>query len=113
MPSGATERAVRGTAAKDFILMPSDPSNNQPPSNKSRRKPAPAVGGGWIWLVVLVALGLFLMAPLSSSSAIPWSDFYFLVSNGQVKEIVQVGDRYEGQVKDYSKLSDELKKKVQ
>src|SRR5436305_11690525 len=94
--------------------MPSDPGPNQQPNpNKSRRRPAPALGGNWIWLVVLVVLALFLMAsPLASPRQIPWSDFYYLVKNDLLKEVVQVGDRYEAEIKDRNKLPDELKAKV-
>jgi cell division protease FtsH len=94
--------------------MPSDPGPNQQPNpNKSRRRPAPALGGNWIWLVVLVVLALFLMAsPLSSPRQIHWSDFYQLVDQDLLKEVAQVGDRYEGEVKDRDKLPEDLKKKI-
>src|SRR3954465_10217491 len=102
--------------------MPSAPGPNQQPTpNKSRRRPAPTIGGNWIWLVVLVVLALFLMAsPLSSPKQIHWSEFYYLIEQDQLKEVAQVGDRYEGELKDdakkelkegTSKLPDELKKK--
>ena len=82
--------------------MPSDQSpNQQPNSNKTRRRPAPTIGGNWIWLVVLVVLVLFLMAsPLSTPKQIHWSEFYYLIEKDQLKEVVQVGDRYEGELKD-------------
>src|SRR5262245_59920321 len=80
--------------------MPSDPTPNQQPGpNKSRRRPAPALGGNWIWLVVLVVLALFLMnSPLASPRQIHWSDFVYLIEKDCVKEISQVGDKYEGEL---------------
>jgi cell division protease FtsH len=93
--------------------MPSDPAPNQtPPSNKGRRKPPP-MGGNWIWLLVLVMLGLVFMAPsISAPKEIYWSEFFQLLTDGNLKEVVQVGDRYQGEVKNRDKLSEELKKKI-
>src|SRR5215204_992644 len=95
--------------------MPSDPAPNQPPpSNQApRRKQPPSMGGNWIWLLVLVMLGLVFLAPsISSYKEIPWSTFYELIAEGQLKEVVQVGDRYQGEVKDKNKIPDKYKEKI-
>jgi cell division protease FtsH len=95
--------------------MPSDPAPNQTPpsSGKPKRRPGPPAGGNWIWLLVLciAAMVLFTQMP-GARNPIYWNEFYKLLLDDQLKEVSQNGERYEGEVKDISKLSDELKKKM-
>src|SRR5436190_18941292 len=96
--------------------MPSDPTpNQQPNSSKNRRRPAPAIGGNWIWLVVLVVLALFLMAsPLSTPKQIHWSEFVYLLENDAVEKVVQVGDRYDGTlIKDWEERLNDAQKEAE
>src|SRR5689334_20623831 len=96
--------------------MPSDPTpNQQPNSSKNRRRPAPAIGGNWIWLVVLVVLALFLMAsPLSTPRQIHWSEFVYLLEHDAVEKVVQVGDRYDGVLlKDWEEKLDAAAKEAE
>jgi cell division protease FtsH len=96
--------------------MPSDPAPNQtPPSTgKPRRRPTQPVSGNWIWLVVLLLLGMLLFTQLPGQrSSIHWSEFWKdLLLADNLKEVSQNGDRYEGEVKDRDKLPEELKKKI-
>src|SRR5262249_12504879 len=96
--------------------MPSDPAPNQTPpqGGKPRRRPNPPVGGNWIWLLVLclVAMVIFTWGT-GTRNTIYWSEFYNLLLEDNLKEVVQSGDRYEGEVKDRDKIKDEqLKKKI-
>jgi cell division protease FtsH len=95
--------------------MPSDPAPNQtPPSTgKPRRRPTQPAGGNWIWLLVLCLVAMVIFAQMSGTrNSIYWSEFYTLLTEDKLKEVVQKGDRYEGEVKDRDKLPDELKKKI-
>src|SRR5262245_12660276 len=95
--------------------MPSDPTSNQPPPpvGKPRRRPAPGVGGNWIWLVIILLLVvMFAAQSIRSPGRITYSEFYNLLTTDQLKEVVQVGDRYEGEVKDKDKLPHDLKTKM-
>ena len=65
--------------------MPSDPTPNQTPpsSGKPRRRPAPAMGGSWIWLVVLCVVGLIIFSQtMVGRGQIYWSEFYNLLLDG-------------------------------
>jgi cell division protease FtsH len=71
------------------------------------------MGGNWIWLLVALMVILVLFAPsLSSPRQIPYSDFYNLLNENNLKSLSQVGDRYEGEVKDVKKLTGDLAKNI-
>jgi cell division protease FtsH len=71
------------------------------------------VGGNWIWLVIILLLILMLVSQqYRSVGRITWGEFYTLLVNDSLKEVIQVGDRYEGEVKDPDSLPAELRKKV-
>ncbi|MHB1421818.1 MAG: ATP-dependent zinc metalloprotease FtsH [Gemmataceae bacterium] len=85
--------------------MPSDPTpnpNNTPPSNKSRRRPAPGVGGNFLWLVILAILILyFVVFNKDSGGTIEWGDFWVLLTRNKLKKVVLVGgDRISGELND-------------
>ena len=70
--------------------MPSDPPSNTPPpsSGKPRRRPSPGVGGNWVWMVILLLLGLmFFASNMNSARRIAWSDFYVQLEKGNVKKL--------------------------
>ena len=48
----------------------------------------------------------------SASKTIAYSDFYQLLRQGKLREVVQEGDQYEGEVKDNAGLPEELQKKL-
>jgi cell division protease FtsH len=71
------------------------------------------MGGNWIWLLVLCMVALVLVAsPLSTPRQITYSDFYNLVADKQLKEVIQYGDRYEGEVKPDANLPASVKEKI-
>jgi cell division protease FtsH len=100
--------------------MPSDPAPNQTPpqGGKPKRRPSQPVGGNWIWLLVLCLAAIVLFSQMPGGrDTIYWNEFYSLLVNDQLKEVVQNGDRYEGEVKPDAKLPDakmteELRKKL-
>ena len=97
--------------------MPPDsgPTPTPPSSGKQRRRPAPATGGNWFWLVMLcLACMVVWLSIAKTGNVIYWSDFTKLVQEDQLKEVVQVGDRFEGKLKDgvRKNLSEELQKRL-
>ena len=94
--------------------MPPDSGPPQtPPSPGKRRRPAPATGGNWFWLAMLCLACMVVWLSISTNrNVINWSDFTRLLRDDQLKEVVQVGDRFEGEVKDRDKLPEELKKRM-
>src|SRR5207248_290196 len=96
--------------------MPADPNSSPPPpqGGKPRRRPQPAVGGNWIWLVILLVLGgMFLFQSINPGGALEWSEFYSLLAAGKLKKIVLVGtERITGEVKDADDVPADIKKKL-
>jgi cell division protease FtsH len=95
--------------------MPPDsgPNSTPPSSGKQRRRPAPATGGNWFWLVMLCLAGMVVWLSIAKTgNVIYWNDFIKLLENDQLKEVVQIGDRFEGEVKDLSKVPEDIKKRL-
>ena len=95
--------------------MPPDsgPNPTPPSSGKQRRRPAPATGGNWFWLVMLCLAGMVVWLSIAKTgNVIYWSDFTKLLENDQLKEVVQIGDRFEGEVKDLEKVPGDIKKRL-
>ena len=97
--------------------MPPDsgPNPTPPSSGKQRRRPAPATGGNWFWLVMLcLACMVVWLSIAKTGNVIYWSDFTKLLRDDQLKEVVQVGDRFEGKLKEKAldNLSPDLKKRM-
>lgn len=83
--------------------MPSDPTPNPntPPSNKSRRRPTPGVGGNFIWVIVLiVVVGYFVFNAPTSGGVIDWGDFSVLLSKHKLKKVVVGSERISGELRD-------------
>ncbi len=96
--------------------MPSDPNSSPPPpqGGKPRRRPQPAVGGNWIWLVILLVLGgMFLFQSINPGGTLEWSEFYSLLEKGQLKQIVLIGtERINGEVKNPEDVPQDVRKKL-
>jgi cell division protease FtsH len=96
--------------------MPSDPLQGPPtPAGKPRRRPTPAVGGNWVWVVILLLLvGMFLVSNMGPAGPIEWSDFIRLLdAKPNLKKVTLVGsERITGEVADPDKAPPEVKKKL-
>src|SRR5262245_10434113 len=79
---------------------------------QSRRRPNGPVGGSWLWLVLIFLLLIFLWYNNFSSQGLYWSEFYTLLSDKQLTEVVEYGDTYQCKVKDRNTLKEDLKAKV-
>ncbi len=83
--------------------MPSNPNPNStpPPSNKPRRRPAPGVGGNFLWIIVLALVVVwFLFNSSNTGATIEWGDFILLLNNHNLKEVVVSTDHLTGKLKD-------------
>jgi cell division protease FtsH len=81
--------------------MPSNltPTPNTP--NKPRRRPAPGMGGNFLWLIILVLLIFyFLFAGTNTAPTIEWGDFWILLNQHKLKKVVVGSDRLTGELKD-------------
>jgi cell division protease FtsH len=85
-----------------------------PPTGKPRRRPSPAVGGNWVWMVILLLLvGMFLVKSMEPGGMLEWSEFYLLLNNKNLKKVILIGsERLQGEVAHMDKVPDELKKKL-
>ena len=95
--------------------MPPDsgPTPTPPSSGKQRRRPAPATGGNWFWLVFFCLAGMVVWLSIAKTgNVIYWSDFTKLLLDDQLKEVVQVGDRFEGEVKNLDKVPEDMRKRL-
>src|SRR5947209_13989591 len=90
-------------------MPPRQPSSNRNP----RRRPGPMMPGGWMWLVLLVTVVIFLLTVNGESGTIKYSDFTDLVSKDNVKRVViQGSDKITGEVKNPEQVDKELQKKL-
>src|SRR5579875_270971 len=81
--------------------MPSNltPTPNTP--NKPRRRPAPGMGGNFLWLIILVLLIFyFLFAGTNTAPTIEWGDFWIMLNQHKLKKVVVGSDRLTGELKD-------------
>jgi cell division protease FtsH len=96
--------------------MPADPNSSPTPpqGGKPRRRPQPAVGGNWIWLVILLLLvGMFLFQSISPAGSLEWSEFQTLLEQGKLKKIVLVGtERINGEVNNADDVPEGIRKKL-
>jgi cell division protease FtsH len=89
-----------------------------PPAGKPRRRPAPNMPGGWIWLVII---GMFLVVLLyygtGGGPSVDYSDFWRLITSDtlskNITKITEVGnDEIFVEVKDAEQLPEELRNKL-
>jgi cell division protease FtsH len=84
--------------------MPSDPTpnSNPPPSPKPpRRRPAPGLGGNFLWIVVLILLiGWFITFGSPSGATIDWGEFVVLLNHHKLKKVSVGTERINGELKD-------------
>ncbi len=93
--------------------MASDPNDTPSGTNKQRRRPAPPNNVSWI-LLVLVALGIVLLWNSNTAPRVYWSDFYFLLQNDHLAEVVQRGEYYDGELKPghLDKIDEKMKERI-
>ena len=81
-----------------------------PGSRGPRRRPSPAASGGWIWLILLATVVAILFFLDFGPPVIDNSDFWKLLEDNQISEVVVSPDRIVGEIKDPDKLSEKLRK---
>jgi cell division protease FtsH len=90
--------------------MPPRPS--PPPAGNPRRRPAPNVPSGWIWVLMLlmVVCIFWMMQEWTSNSTIDYSDFLKLADDHKLAKVTFVGaERIVGEVKDSNDLPKSIK----
>jgi cell division protease FtsH len=98
--------------------MPSNSPPIPPNAGKPRRRPAPGLGGNWLWLILIgLLLLLFINGGWKSSSGVlEYGEYYRMLNDPEasknIERIISETDRVVVEIKDPDKLSDELKKKV-
>ena len=97
--------------------MPSNPAPTPPTANKPRRRPAPGLGGNWLWLVLVALLFLlFFKQPFSSSGTLEYGEYYQLLTDPEasknITKITSENDRVIVEIGDVEKLPKDLQKKV-
>jgi cell division protease FtsH len=77
------------------------PPRQNTPNRTNRRRPGPVLPGGWMWLVFLVTVLIFLLAVNGDSGMVKYSDFIKLLDDKKIERVDFVGtDKIVGQVKD-------------
>src|SRR5947208_1565413 len=85
------------------------PSRQTTPGSRGpRRRPSPAPGGGWIWLILLATVVVFLLFIQFGPPVIDNSDFWKLLEENQISDVVVSPDRITGEVKDPDKWPEKL-----
>src|SRR5262245_64562427 len=91
-------------------------SRPSPPAGPNRRRPSPAMPGGWIWLVILgmAVVTLYLSQEIGSRPEINYNEFLALSKAKNLDKVTLVGDdTIQGEVKDLDKVaSAEVKKRL-
>src|SRR5262245_23079675 len=90
-------------------MPPRQPSSN---SRSPRRRPGPAMPGGWVWLVFLaIVIGaMFLFEGLTNQQTIKESEFKALLRSGYVAKLVIIGNnRVDGEVRNLDRIPDDLR----
>jgi cell division protease FtsH len=88
---------------------------NNPQQRNPRRRPGPAMPGGWVWLILLatIVVIMFLIEGFSAPPEIFESDFRSLVLEKNLNKVKFQGeDQAEGEIKDIDKVPEDLKKKL-
>jgi cell division protease FtsH len=85
------------------------------PQKNIRRKPAPVMPGGWMWLVLLIAVVMMLFFVTTDGTQISMTDFIDLIKNDNVANAkIHVNDRVVATVKDPTseKIPEDIRKKI-
>jgi cell division protease FtsH len=91
-------------------------SRPPPPAGPNRRRPSPAMPGGWIWLVILLmaVVTLYLSQEIGSRPEINYNDFLTLAKDKNLDKVTLVGDdTIHGEVRNLDQIkSEEVKKRL-
>lgn len=85
------------------------------PQKNVRKKPAPVMPGGWMWLVLLIAVVMMLFFVITDGTQISMSEFIGLIESDNIADAkIHVNDRVVGTVKDRTKESipEDIRKKI-
>ena len=80
--------------------MPSNPTPNPntPPPNKPRRRPAPGVGGNFLWIIILaLVIVWFMFYGTPTAPTIEWGDFIVLLNKHKLKKVMVGSDHITGE----------------
>ncbi|HTU89340.1 MAG TPA: ATP-dependent zinc metalloprotease FtsH [Gemmataceae bacterium] len=96
--------------------MPSNPTPNpNTPPNKPRRRPAPGMGGNFLWIIILASvIAYFLFTGSTPAPTIEWGDFWVLLNKHKLKKVVVGADHLTGELIEgsTSDLPDSVKKSL-
>jgi cell division protease FtsH len=97
--------------------MPSNPTPNPntPPPNKPRRRPAPGVGGNFLWIIILaLVIVWFLFNGTTTAPTIEWGDFIILLDKHKLKKVMVGTDHITGEWSgDTEELPEQVKKSLE
>src|SRR6516164_4837920 len=91
------------------------PARQPTGSNRNpRRRPAPVMPGGWMWLVLIVTVVIMLFVVNNDGGIIGYSDFLQQVDKGNVDKVVFHGDssRVTGEFKKLDDLPESVRNQV-
>jgi cell division protease FtsH len=81
----------------------SNPNPNTPPSSKPRRRPAPGLGGNFLWIIILISLiAFFMYSGTTAAPTIEWGDFWVLLNKHDIKKVVVSSDHITAELKELS-----------
>jgi cell division protease FtsH len=81
----------------------SNPNPNIPPSSKPRRRPAPGLGGNFLWIIILISLiAFFMYSGTTAAPTIEWGDFWVLLNKHDIKKVVVSSDHITAELKELS-----------
>jgi cell division protease FtsH len=83
--------------------MPSNPTPNPntPPPTKPRRRPAPGVGGNFLWIIILaVVIVWFLFNGTTTAPILEWGDFWVLLDKHHLKKVLVSSDHITCELQD-------------
>src|SRR6266849_6122143 len=76
--------------------------------NRPRRRPSPGSSGGWIWLILLGVVAAMLWMLMDNPPVLNNSDFYKLLAENQITDILVTPDYITGEIKDPDNLPEKL-----
>src|SRR5713101_2290067 len=84
------------------------PTRQTTSGNRPRRRPSPAASGGWIWLILLGAVLAMLYFIDFGPPVLNNSDFYKLLEDNQISEVLLTPDYITGEIKDPDTLPEKF-----